>query len=281
LLSFGYNTNGFAHHSLEECFDLLADLGYEGVGLSLDTHHLNPMTATAADVARTAAHLARRRLRVSIETGARFVLDPRRKHEPTLIAATKEARERRIDFLVRCLDIATDMGAESLAVFSGRFDPALALADCWQRLADGIQRLMNRSDARHGPPIAFEPEPGMFVDKLSRFDKLTELVGPRLKLTLDLGHVRCTERMSIPDAVRLYKDRIANVHIEDIKGTVHLHLPFGQGDIDFPPALGALEEIGYRGLVHVELSRDSHDAPEAARRSLDFLRKARQAWRSS
>src|SRR5579859_2765102 len=102
MLAFGYNTNGFAHHELTDCFDVLAELGYEGVGLSLDAHHLHPLRSTAQDVARIAAELRRRRLRVAVETGARFVLDPRRKHEPTLLAA--DGRERRLDFLSRCIE---------------------------------------------------------------------------------------------------------------------------------------------------------------------------------
>ncbi|HVY62424.1 MAG TPA: sugar phosphate isomerase/epimerase family protein [Planctomycetota bacterium] len=295
MLAFGYNTNGFAHHDLVDCFDVLADLGYEGVALSLDAHHLNPFKSSAADVARIAAELRKRKLRVCVETGTRFLLDPRRKHEPTLLST--EGRERRLDFLFRCVDIAADLGAEAVAVFSGSMFPqgvratalgpgsaavgAPALADAWKRLAEGVSALLDRAAARGGVAIGFEPEPGMFVDKLSRYDRLVELVGERLMLTLDLGHVRCTERVSIAEAVKQYAPRIVNAHVEDIKGTQHLHLPFGEGDIDFPPALAALEAVGYRGLVHVELSRNSHDAPDQARRSIEFLRKAsRECQRS-
>jgi sugar phosphate isomerase/epimerase len=46
---------------------------------------------------------------------------------------------------------------------------------------------------------------------------------------------------------------------------------FGEGEIDFPPVLAALAEVGYDGGVHVELSRHSHDGPNAARRAFDFL----------
>ena len=52
----------------------------------------------------------------------------------------------------------------------------------------------------------------------------------------------------------------------------HVHLAFGDGDMDVPAALGALREIGFGGLVCVELSRDSFRADAMvgqARRQLE------------
>jgi sugar phosphate isomerase/epimerase len=61
------------------------------------------------------------------------------------------------------------------------------------------------------------------------------------------------------------------VHIEDMRAGVHEHLMFGEGEIDFPPVLRALAEVGYAGGIHVELSRHSHMAPTAARQAFAFL----------
>lgn len=55
---------------------------------------------------------------------------------------------------------------------------------------------------------------------------------------------------------------------------VHEHLPFGEGEIDFPPVLEALEATGYQGLTVVELPRHSHAGPQLAEESLRFLRAA-------
>ena len=38
----GYNTNGFAHHRLEDAINILADLGYRSIALTLDYHSLLP-----------------------------------------------------------------------------------------------------------------------------------------------------------------------------------------------------------------------------------------------
>jgi hypothetical protein len=58
---------------------------------------------------------------------------------------------------------------------------------------------------------------------------------------------------------------------------IHEHLPFGNGEIDFPPVLAALAETGYQALTVVELPRHSHAGPHFAEHSLRFLREAAAA----
>ena len=89
---------------------------------------------------------------------------------------------------------------------------------------------------------------------------------------MDVGHLHCLGEVPIADRLRRWRDRLWNVHIEDMRRGVHDHLMFGEGEMDFREVLGALNEIGYAGGVHVELSRHSHDAVETARRALAFLR---------
>jgi L-ribulose-5-phosphate 3-epimerase len=56
-----------------------------------------------------------------------------------------------------------------------------------------------------------------------------------------------------------------------MKTGVHEHLMFDQGQIDFPPVISALTELGYTGGLYVELNRHSHEAPLAAKKAFDFL----------
>jgi sugar phosphate isomerase/epimerase len=114
---------------------------------------------------------------------------------------------------------------------------------------------------------------------MSRFaDLLDELAArkldpARLRLTIDIGHLHCQGEVPIADHLRQWADRLSNVHIEDMRAGVHEHLMFGEGEIDFGPVISTLAEIGYDGLVGVELSRHADQGPAAAQKAYDFLRR--------
>jgi sugar phosphate isomerase/epimerase len=269
----GYNTNGFAYHRLEDALHILGDLGYQSVALTLDYHALDPFDADLprqlGDVKKI---LHQRGLRCVIETGARFLLDPLRKHQPTLVSAAAEGRKRRLDFLRRAVDFARELNADAVSFWSGRLDDDAGEAEWLDRLASGCRTLCDYATAAN-VRLAFEPEPGMAVDTMARFATLFRRVGHRsFGLTLDIGHLHCQGEVPIADHLRRWKHVLWNIHIEDMRRGVHDHLMFGEGEIDFDAVLKTLAEIDYTGGVHVELSRHSHDAVNAARRSLAFLR---------
>ena len=269
----GYNTNGFAHHRLADALDVLADLGYRSVALTLDYHALDPYDAgLPGQLAAVRSLLARRGLRSVVETGARFLLDPRHKHQPTLVSAEPAGRARRLDFLRRSVDVAAELGSDAVSLWSGAARDDAPEGELLARLADGCLRLCDFAAAR-GVRLAFEPEPGMAVDTMPRFAALFERVAhPAFGLTLDVGHLYCLGEEPVAPHARRWRDVLWNVHLEDMRRGVHDHRMFGEGEIDFGEALGALRAAGYAGGVHVELSRHSHDAVETARRSLVFLR---------
>jgi len=273
----GYNTNGFAHHRLEDALAILAELGYQSVAITLDHHALNPYDSNLASaVARVRGLLDRLRLGCVIETGARFLLDPRHKHQPTLVSEKDMERQRRLDFLRRAVDVGHQLGANLVSFWSGTPPPESDVRLALDHLVEGCQRLCDHA-APSGVRLAFEPEPGMLIDTMARFAELHGRVA-RLNfgLTIDIGHLHCMAETPIADVLRRWRHLLWNLHIEDMRRGAHDHLMFGEGEIDFPPVLCALEEIGYAGGVHVELSRHSHDAVETARRALAFLQAARK-----
>lgn len=273
-LRFAYNTNGLDGHRLRDALDFLADCGYDGVALTLDYHHLDPY---APDLPRKMDDLRRQldRLGLSIvvETGARFLLNPRRKHEPNLLS--NEGREKRIDFLRRAVEISAALDAEAMSFWSGTAPSGVESAVAWQRLVDGCSEVLEVAE-EYGVALGFEPEPGHLIDRLDRYDELFEALGKpeRFGLTLDVGHCLCVGEEPIVVHIRERSDQLVNVHVEDMRRGVHEHLDFGEGEIYFPSVLEVLSDIGYQGLVSVELSRHSHAAHVTVPRAIRFLRAA-------
>ncbi|GGZ69711.1 sugar phosphate isomerase/epimerase family protein [Streptomyces bluensis] len=272
-LRFGYGTNGFTNHRLTDILAVLADLGYDGVALTLDHAHLDPYADDLSRrVAVLARHLERHGLDITIETGAPYLLNPWGKHLPTLMS---DGSELRIDLLRRALRVAADLGSPTVHLCSGPAPDRLHEEDAWKRLAAGVETVLQTAE-RYGVALAFEPEPYMFVDTVERCLDLAERVGGHelFGITLDVGHAHCVEERSVLDCVRLAAPRLRNTQIEDMRRGLHQHLEFGAGEIDFPPVLAALRDLGHRGLVSVEIQGGTLDAPDVARRSIEFLRAA-------
>ncbi|MFF3377638.1 sugar phosphate isomerase/epimerase family protein [Streptomyces sp. NPDC002680] len=274
-LRFGYGTNGLADLRLDDALGLLADLGYDGVGLTLDHMHLDPL---APDLPARTRRLARRLntlgLGVTVETGARYVLDPRRKHGPSLLDPDPDDRRRRVDLLLRAVRVAADLGAHAVHCFSGITPAGTDQDTAWQRLTDALAPVLDAATAA-GIPLAVEPEPGQLLATIADFHHLRHALDDpeALGLTLDIGHCQCLEPLPPADCVRAAAPWLRHVQIEDMRRGVHEHLPFGDGEIDFPPVLAALSATGYQGLTVVELPRHSHAGPHYAEHSLRFLRR--------
>ena len=272
-LRFAYNTNGAANHRLDDALDLIADAGYDGVALTLDIHHLDPFAENwAGQAERVRGRLYGLNLGSVIETGARFLLDPRAKHEPTLVTADAAGRARRVAFLHRAIDIAAILGSEAVSFWAGVPKPGIDPAQAKLWLRDGLEQVVAYAAERR-VVAALEPEPGMLVETL---DDYAALDVPGLNLALDTGHCLVTQEREPAAALHEFADRLGTVAIEDMARGTHIHLPFGEGDMDVPGVLGALEAIRFDRLVCVELSRESHRADRMIPDSLRYLRECRR-----
>jgi len=270
-LRFAYNTNGAANHRLDDALALIADAGYDGVALTLDIHHLDPFAdGFPGERRRVAARLRQLSLGCVIETGARFLLDPRAKHEPTLLTADPAGRARRIEFLSRALEAAAETGADAMSFWAGVPKPGVSPGDAQAWLCDGAEQVARRAEAL-GTTAALEPEPGMLIETV---DDWAALAIPGLRLALDTGHCIVTGERDPAAAVAEFAPHLGTVSIEDMKRGVHVHLPFDEGDMDVPGVLRALEAAHFDKLVCVEMSRESHRADTMVPASLAYLKAA-------
>ena len=270
----GFSTNSIGDIAPLDAVPVLKDLGYESLAITPDRHVLDPYAHDfVAEVSRWRTVLATHGLACVIETGARHLLDPVHKHEPTLVSPHRTDRDRRTDFLVRAVDVAVELGAPVVSLWSGAARDSADEETLWQRLANSLGPVLDHA-ARRGIGLGFEPEPGMFIDTLARQAILHGRLGrpEHLRLTVDLGHLECMGERPAAALLASRAAEIVNVHVDDMLACRHEHLPLGTGDVDFPPLCRSLSAAGYAGGLHVELPRQSHRWLETARESAAFLR---------
>jgi len=83
---------------------------------------------------------------------------------------------------------------------------------------------------------------------------------PDVMLTVDIGHSELlSDKNKSLDFINAYPDRIGHIHIHDnVGGNTYyedLHLPLGEGRIDFAPILKALKELPQEITITFEMPR--------------------------
>jgi sugar phosphate isomerase/epimerase len=268
----GYGTNGLGDHPLPQALDLIAETGYGAVALTLGFPHLDPW-AEPDELHRVYRQVDALGLALVIETGTRFLLDPRRKHAPALVDAEADAR---VAYLRRAVQVAEELGADTVQFFSGVLTPGDDPAAARDRLLHRLGSLVDVAE-RHGIRLALEPEPGMVVETVADALAIRAALGDptALGLTVDIGHCLVVESGGVAGALAAAAPALAHVQIDDMPSSHHEHRPFGDGDLDLPAALIALDATGYIGVVSVELPRHSWNAPHLLRHSHDAIARAR------
>ncbi|MBQ2820167.1 MAG: sugar phosphate isomerase/epimerase [Thermoguttaceae bacterium] len=275
----GFNTNGLAHHSLSDVVSLLSGIGYEGIAITLDHDLLERRDGDffwRLDPWRIASLLQAHSLKSVIETGARYLLNPWKKHFPNLLDPLPENRRLRRNYYFRAVELARILRSDCVSIWSGGalMDEEGHLLEeensLWKRLGEELAILLDFASER-GVRIAFEPEPGMFVNTMEKFERLLDFTPPGLYLTLDVGHLFC-QNETIPYWIERQKERLINIHFEDAVRGIHEHLFPGEGGIDYGEFLTALDSISYSGGIFLELSRSSAAGTETAIRAFEFLK---------
>ncbi|NUN48776.1 MAG: sugar phosphate isomerase/epimerase [Candidatus Brocadiae bacterium] len=142
----------------------------------------------------------------------------------------------------------------------------------WRGAMDALARLADTA-RRLGLRLGIEYEPGFLIgDVKTLLRAWRDVRHPALGANLDLGHARVAGE-NLPRTIALCAGRTWNVHVEDIRGRVHHHLPVGEGDMPWAAIARGLRASGYGGFLTVELYTCDRNPVSAGRRSLAALRR--------
>ncbi|RQP10517.1 sugar phosphate isomerase/epimerase family protein [Parapedobacter defluvii] len=164
-------------------------------------------------------------------------------------------RNTGMDYIIRCLDIAAELGADFFAgpmysaVGKARMVPIQQRQLEWSRAVENLQAVCERA-ADRGLQIALEPLNRFESDLVNTVDDVIRLIKeidhPAAGICLDMFHMNIEE----PDperAIRVANNRLLHVQVaENYRGTP------GSGNASWDAYYRGLDAIGYSGTVSIE-----------------------------
>lgn len=275
-MKLAFSTNAFTRFPLDEALRGIKQAGFGGVEILADVPHAYPEHIDDALIARIADWLRENSLKVSnVNANCSFGYwrhaPPEPYFEPSLISPNPQYRADRIRMIVKTLEFARRIGAANISITSGRCLGGMPPKLAEKQFAESIKPVLDAAE-RCEVNVGIECEPGLLIEYVSELrDWITFLGSRRFGANLDIGHsVVMGER--VDDSITGLKDRIWNLHIEDLPGRKHYHTIPGDGDFNWPLMFDALRRIKYDRYCTVELYTETADPHTAARRSYEFLK---------
>jgi len=209
----------------------------------------------------------------NVQLGFPFLLGPVA-HSPGLSSLDPFGRSRRIEAALAAARIAEQLGSPYVTVTTGL--PERAGDFVWQEKLFFASLSEIVAMRPKSIKVAIEQEPEHVIHRTDQLLFLCRSFEGEVFSNFDVGHSFVAGEDPAA-AVRTLGPYLSNIHLEDIKGRVHRHLMFGDGDIDFRALFTALRDVGYRGDLTPDLYPFKDEPVKALRESAEFL--ARYAGR--
>ena len=293
MINLAFSTNAFKRYSLEDSIREIAKIGYRGVEILCDVPHAYPPHFKEDHIRSLKKILSSSNLQISnLNAFTLFAVGDT--YHPSWI---EDSREIRIQHTIDCIKLATQIGAKHLSTEPGGplipaaaasmssslpppGPPPLTLKQQQQRdqgqlekmFLDGLTRVAKIAE-QENIKLLIEPEPGLLIENSRQFKTLMKkIVNPGyIRLNFDIGHFYCVNEDPAQLVYEL-SEYIEHFHLADIAHTrIHNHLIPGRGSIDFRSVFDAMNDIGYREFVTVELYPYQDNPVDAAKEAYNYL----------
>jgi sugar phosphate isomerase/epimerase len=267
-MKFGICSEIFQGWKLEEAMRFVRTCGYDVIEIAPFTlaKRVTDISRSERDRIRTEA--ARAGLGIS---GIHWVLA--QTEGLHLTDPDAGVRGRTSDYFCELVEFCADLGGNTIVVGSPKQRnvlPGVAYEQAWEWAAGTFRAAVKRAEER-GVTLCLEPlapaETNFINTAAEAIRFIRPFNSPRFKIILDVKAMS-SEAKPIPQNIRESWPDFAYVHAND----ANLRGP-GFGDVDFVPIASALKEVGYDGVVSVEVFRFEEGAETIARQSLEYLKR--------
>jgi L-ribulose-5-phosphate 3-epimerase len=190
-------------------------------------------------------------------------------------------RQQGQEIMYKALEFAVDIGLRVVQVmaYDEFYEPSdeETQANFKEGLALGADMA-----GQAGVMLGIENLDTPFVENASQgLALIKEINSPWLQLYLDMGNLAAAGYYP-PDELRVAKDNLLGVHVKDAAPKVIRGIPFGEGIVPFQEIFKTLADMGFWGMMAVEMWGYMHpdvdpiEHAAAARRFVDEL--VAEAW---
>ncbi len=267
-MPFGICNEIFQGWSLADTLAYAKKVGYDAVEIAPFTITKHVTDLSAADRSKIRDTAAQAGIAISglhwvlVQTEGMYVTHPE-----------AAVRSRTARYFVDLVDCCADVGGTRIIVGSPKqrsLMEGVSYEQAWD-WATGVFRDAVKHAEERGVVICFEPLAPSETDFVNTAEEgrrfAAQFASPSMSIILDVKAMS-SESKPVPQIIRESANRFAYFHAND----VNLKGP-GFGDVDFVPIAAALREVGYQGMVSVEVFK-FEEGPEAiATRSREYLRK--------
>jgi sugar phosphate isomerase/epimerase len=284
MIKLAFSTNAFKRYSLEDSIREIAKVGYSGVEILCDIPHAYAPSFKDDQVRSLKKTLALSNMQISnLNAFTLYAIGDT--YHPSWI---DDSRELRIEHTIECIRLAKRIGAKHLSTEPGGPVVAPPLPSSSQQqqeqqqyqdisrfekiFLDGLTRVTKMAE-EEDIKVLIEPEPGLLIENSRQFKNfVTKIKNSKyIRLNFDIGHFYCVKEDPAKVVYEL-SDYIEHFHLADIAHTrIHNHLIPGKGSIDFRSVFDAMDDIGYRGFVTVELYPYQDNPIYAAKEAYSYL----------
>ncbi len=274
-MRFAFSSNAFRRYSLIETIKILTATGYEGIEIMADVPHAFPLHLSENDVNEIRSALRDTGLQVPNINAFMHHAEGDTYH-PSWIEKDPALRAKRVDYTLRCIDLAQRLGVPNISTEPGGPLQDMTREQGLELFLEGLRQVEQRAKDK-GIRVLIEPEPDLLIENSGQFLDLIKILDKDVfGLNFDVGHFYCVNEDPV-ELIKKLKDYTYHFHLEDIASTrEHYHLKLGEGAIDLPAVLKTIDEIGYDGFVTVELYTYEDRAGEAAFDAYRYLSQWRQ-----
>lgn len=283
MIKLAFSTNAFKRYSLEDSIREIAKVGYSGVEILCDIPHAYAPSFKDDQVRSLKKTLALSNMQISnLNAFTLYAIGDT--YHPSWI---DDSREMRIKHTIECIRLAKRIGAKHLSTEPGGpvVTPTLPSSSQQQEqqqyqdisrfekiFLGGLTRVTKMAE-EEDIKVLIEPEPGLLIENSRQFKNFVTKINNSkyIRLNFDIGHFYCVNEDPAKVVYEL-SDYIEHFHLADIAHTrIHNHLIPGKGSIDFRSVFDAMDDIGYRGFVTVELYPYQDNPIYAAKEAYSYL----------